>query len=86
MGFHRVYDRPVLYDNFFILSHAPLQWVKDGDVYANIFGHVHDMELYNTWTKNSCCACVERHGYKPIPMDYVKKKLAELNGISEGVG
>ena len=79
MGFHRVYDHPVVYQNFFIMSHAPLQWIKDGDVYANLYGHVHDMEVYNTWTKNTCCACVERHGYKPISFEYIKSKFEELN-------
>lgn len=75
IGFHRVYDRPILFSNFFILSHAPLQWVRNGDVYANLFGHVHNMEMYNTYTKNSCCVCVERHGYKPISFSEIKMNL-----------
>lgn len=79
MGFHRVYDRPIVSHNFFILSHAPLQWIKEGDVYANIFGHVHDMKVYNTWTKNTCCACVERHNYTPILFDDIRRKFNELN-------
>lgn len=79
IGFHRVYDRPVIFDNFFVMSHAPLQWIKDGDVYANIFGHVHDMPLYKTWTKNTCCACVERHNYTPILLDNIKATLEAMN-------
>lgn len=65
-GFHRVYDHPVVISNFFILSHEPMQWVKDGEVYANIYGHVHNQELYKDFTSNSFCACVERIGYAPI--------------------
>lgn len=65
-GFHRVYDHPVVVSNFFILSHEPMQWVKDGDVYANIYGHVHDQKLYRDFTSNTFCACVERIGYTPI--------------------
>ena len=79
IGFHRVYDRPVIYDGFFVMSHAPLQWIKDDMPYANIFGHVHDMPLYKTWTKNTCCACVDRHDYRPIRLSEIKKKFEELN-------
>ena len=65
-GFHRVYDHPVVISNFFILSHEPMQWVKDGDVYVSIYGHVHSQEMYKDFTSNSFCACVERIGYAPI--------------------
>ena len=75
IGFHKVYDRPILFDNFFILSHEPIQWIKDGDVYANIYGHVHDMEMYKDYTKNTFCACVERIGYTPINFDKIKSIL-----------
>lgn len=77
IGFHKVYDRPILFDNFFILSHEPIQWIKDGDVYANIYGHVHDMEMYKDYTKNTFCACVERIGYAPIKFDEIKSILNE---------
>lgn len=76
-GFHRVYDHPVLVSNFFILSHEPVQWVKDGDVYANVFGHVHDQELYRDFTSNSFCACVERIGYAPIRWTDMIDKMRE---------
>ena len=83
IGFHRVYDRPVVYDNFFVMSHAPLQWIKEGDVYYNVFGHVHDMPLYRTWTKNSCCACVERHNYTPILFETIKSTAMRMNGEND---
>ena len=81
-GFHRVYDHPVVISNFFILSHEPMQWVKDGDVYANIYGHVHDQEMYKDFTSNSFCACVERIGYAPIRWSDMLEKMksaAEAN-------
>lgn len=65
-GFHRVYDRPVVLRNFFILSHAPLEWISNDGPYANFFGHVHDSTVYKTVTSRSVCACVERWDYKPI--------------------
>jgi calcineurin-like phosphoesterase family protein len=65
-GFHRVYDRPIVLRNFFILSHAPLEWISNDGPYANFFGHVHDSSVYKTVTSRSLCACVERWNYAPI--------------------
>ena len=85
-GFHRVYDHPVVVSNFFILSHEPLQWVKDGDVYINVYGHVHDQEMYRDFTSNSFCACVERIGYAPIKWTNMleKMKSARKDSTNEG--
>ena len=87
-GFHRVYDHPVVISNFFILSHEPLQWVKDGDVYINVYGHVHDQEMYKDFTSNSFCACVERIGYAPIKWTDMLEKMksaARKDSANEGV-
>ena len=80
-GFYRVYDQPVIINNFFILSHQPLQWIKDGDAYANIYGHVHNMEMYRTFTKNTCCACVERWNYSPISWETILSGLQNANEV-----
>ena len=66
IGFDRVYDKPIIVGNFCILSHEPLQWVKDGDVYMNIYAHVHTQEMYKDFTSNSFCTSSERLNYKPI--------------------
>lgn len=79
VGFHRVYDRPTIIGNFFILSHAPLQWIKDDEPYANIYGHVHNMEMYNTFTKNSCCVCTERWNYTPVKFKNIINEFKVLN-------
>jgi len=68
-GFDAVYDQPVLVDDFFILSHSPVQWISNDMPFANFFGHVHDSPLYKTVTPRSFCACVERHGYHPVLWD-----------------
>ena len=78
-GFHRVYDKPVIVNGFYILSHAPLQWVQDDGPYANIFGHVHDQALYKTVTKRSLCACVERWNYTPVSWERVQEELEKAN-------
>jgi calcineurin-like phosphoesterase family protein len=78
-GFHRVYDRPVVVNGFVVLSHAPLEFVKAP--FFNVYGHVHDCASYKTWSADSCCVCVERHGYRPVPLEAIMKKAAELRGI-----
>ena len=81
-GFHRVYDKPVVLRNFFILSHAPLEWVANDGPYANIFGHVHDSAMYKTVTPRSFCACVERWDYKPVKWeDAIAAMKAEENKL-----
>ena len=77
VGFHRVYDRPIVVNNFVVLSHAPLEWVKAP--MFNIFGHVHDNSIYSTWSINGCCVCVERHEYKPVSWKTIHSKFNEMS-------
>lgn len=76
-GFNRVYDRKIIINNFVVLSHAPMEFVKAP--FFNIFGHVHDVSTYNTFSKDSCCVCVERHNYTPISWKEIELKYKELN-------
>lgn len=76
-GFDRVYDRSVIIRDFIVLSHAPMEFVKAP--FFNCYGHIHDCASYKTWAKDSCCVCVERHGYKPVPLSEIKRRYAELN-------
>lgn len=78
-GFNRVYDRQVLINGFVILSHAPLQFLNNNCPFVNIYGHVHDSEIYQTFTENSCCVCVERHGYKPVSWKELEKHFNTEN-------
>ena len=77
-GFNRVYDHPVVLNGFMVLSHAPMEFVKAP--WFNVYGHVHDCATYRTWSGDSCCVCVERHGYRPVSLAEIKKKYEELNG------
>jgi len=79
VGFHRVYDKKVIINDFVILSHAPLMFLNDNTPFFNIFGHIHNSDVYQTWTKHSCCVCVERHDYTPVPWHAIKAKYDELN-------
>lgn len=63
-GFHTVSRFPIIYDNFYMLSHAPLQ-LSETTPYANFYGHVHNDEKYQD-TANTKCVSVERTGYRPV--------------------
>lgn len=65
MGFEFVSPYPVILKDFFILSHAPL-FVNSNTPFFNIYGHVHNLEAYQTQTEHSFCCCVERHNYAPV--------------------
>ena len=70
-GFEEVYDYPVLYDSFWMLSHEPL-YVCTNMPYANIFGHVHANPMYRDFSRQHFCASVERIDYRPVPFEAVK--------------
>ena len=63
MGFHTVSRFPILYDGFYIMSHAPIQ-LPQTTPYKNLYGHIHNDPNYidNAFSK---CYCVERIGYRP---------------------
>lgn len=76
-GFKAVYDRPVVWNSCFILSHAPVQWVRDGSVWGNLHGHVHNMEMFRHVTANTYNCCVEVNGYRPVSFAEIKRKMSE---------
>ena len=67
---------PIIYENFFILSHEPM-WVNEDGPYANIFGHVHNNPIYNTVTSRSYCVCACRNDYTPIAFEKIVEKMRE---------
>lgn len=71
-GFKEVYDHPIIVHDYLILSHEPLPFVMN-QMYCSIYGHIHTSPLYQTWTSNSCCVCVERHNYYPIELGEIKQ-------------
>lgn len=64
MGFEYVSKFPIVYDGFYIMSHAPLPPISDKLPFMQIYGHVHNDEKYQD-TANSKCVSVERIGYRP---------------------
>ena len=78
-GFGEVYDKPVIFEKFWILSHEPL-YVCENMPYANIFGHVHGSPLYKDYSSQHYCVSVERIGYMPVSFKEVADKIRQGKG------
>jgi calcineurin-like phosphoesterase family protein len=78
LGFNEVSRYPVILEQFWILSHAPM-YLNESMPYANIFGHVHSNPEYKDYSAQSICVSVERAhmNYRPISFNKVK----ELMGV-----
>lgn len=75
-GFSEVYDYPIIIDGFWMISHEPL-YVNQNMPYANIFGHVHNSPIYQTYSSHHYCVSVERTAYKPIAFETI---MAAVHG------
>jgi calcineurin-like phosphoesterase family protein len=65
-GFDEVSEFPVIYKDWFVLSHEPPHYYNETMPFFYIFGHVHGTPLYPIVTKQSACVCVERWKYFPV--------------------
>ena len=81
-GCDRVYEGPIILDNWAILSHHP-HFVNLQMPYINIYGHVHDDSNHTTIGACGACVCVERWDYKPVDLD---KLLADICKIRDKMG
>lgn len=81
MGFDKIYDKPIVVEGFFICSHEPM-YMNTHMPYVNIFGHVHNNPMYNTYSACGACVCVERHNYSFVSLDKIKKEIAEYREIN----
>lgn len=77
-GFEEVYDLPVIFKNFWILSHDAI-YVNSNMPYANLFGHVHATPIVKDFSSQHFCACVERINYTPVSFDEIINKVKEGN-------
>lgn len=75
-GFAECSRWPILYKNFFLLSHEPL-YMNSNMPYVNIYGHVHGNASYRTFSPQSACVSVERLAYTPIRFAAVLLALME---------
>ena len=74
VGFYHVSRWPIIIDEFFILSHAPV-YMNEAMPYMNIHGHLHSkwMEGANFYNVG-----VECNNYTPLSIDEIKKRFALL--------
>jgi len=77
-GFAEVYDMPVLYKGFWLLSHDAL-YVNRNMPYANLFGHVHNTPIVRDYSSQHFCVSAERIDYTPIPFSRVVEKVKEAS-------
>ena len=81
-GFREVYDLPVLFQGFWLLSHDPV-YVNTNMPYANLFGHVHASPLVRDFSPQHFCVCVERTGYAPVEFEKIR---AAVTGSEDMAG
>lgn len=80
-GFSGVSRYPIIYNNFWILSHEPL-YVNRNMPYANIFGHVHGNPIYKDVSERSFCVSVERINYTPVEISEIQKRILKKEHLS----
>lgn len=73
-GFQEVYDLPVLYQSFWLLSHEPV-YVNENMPYANLFGHVHASPIYRDCSAHHFCVSAERLNFTPVSMAEIMARV-----------
>lgn len=74
IGFAECSPWPIIYKEFFMLSHEPL-YLNRNMPYANIYGHVHGNVTYQSITEQSACVSVERIHYTPVAFDVLIEEM-----------
>ena len=77
VGIKEVSGYPIIVNEWFAIQHEPPTFYNEHCPYFYIYGHVHNCEMYQTYTKRSCCVCVERHDYTPVLFDDIKSMIAK---------
>lgn len=77
VGFDEVYRHSIIYDQWYILSHAPV-FLNEKMPYNNIHGHTHDKSYASQCYTN---VSVEVTGYKPVDFDVIKAAAATREGV-----
>ena len=70
-GMFEVSKYPIIYKDFWILSHNPL-YMNDSMPYCNIHGHIHSRKMEGNKYFNVSVECID---YKPILFEDIKKHI-----------
>lgn len=75
-GFTEVYDTPIIVEQFLVLSHEPMPFIPSPTM-INLYGHVHDSPMFETWGNQCACMCVERHNYTPVNLSIIANHFSD---------
>jgi calcineurin-like phosphoesterase family protein len=81
-GFDEVIPYPIIFNEWFILSHEPV-YVNTNMPYANIYGHVHSNPSYTDCSTQSFCVSVERINYTPIEFGEIIRRIGQSKQESD---
>lgn len=73
VGFDEVYKYPIIYDNFYILSHEPV-YLNENMPYGNIHGHIHHLKYDSKQFFNVSVECIN---YTPIKFEDIKARMQD---------
>jgi calcineurin-like phosphoesterase family protein len=71
-GFNQVSQYPIIYKDFYIMSHEPI-YLNDHMPYVNLHGHIHGKQYEG---EQHVCLSVEHTNYAPVPIERFLKKNA----------
>lgn len=71
VGFDEVSEYPIIYKNFFFLSHEPLYMNKQMP-YVNVHGHIHSQKYEGLQYYN---VSVEHWDYKPVSFEQIQDSV-----------
>lgn len=79
LGFAECVEWPVVYREFFILSHEPV-YLNANMPYANLYGHVHNNPSYRDVSGQSFCVSAERIDYTPLSFEEICGRMKGARG------
>ncbi len=76
IGFEEAYIYPIIYKDFFILSHKPL-YMNANMPYRCVHGHIHNNIMQNAESRLYYNVSVERINYTPVSFETIQKYFLE---------
>ena len=81
-GFEYVSKWPIMIQNKYLLSHAPISSIDGGSINCgkliNLYGHIHDkVDQWPTISTTAACVCVERWDYRPVDLSKLARMITE---------
>jgi calcineurin-like phosphoesterase family protein len=70
-GFQEVSEYPIIYKDFFFLSHEPMYMNKHMP-FVNVHGHIHSQKYEGNHYVN---VCVEHWAYKPVSFEEIRDSV-----------